>query len=387
VIATNEVDELAFDVEFMNCVLDKSDNLCVVDCDKHFSDFVGIHPSKIKQKKLLFHDLLVPKDREKIMRILCKKDSPHVYFDVHIKNKDSNFVFVHCTGNSMPNSTYCHLTIADVSRSVEKTEALREQAQEINHLIDLVTGGVCLFKVNSDMHFDVLYANEACCRYFGTTKENYNRQSYRIDELIHPDDKSFAFQAVGTAMATKKPIDTELRVMTHKDEFIWCKVNAGIQRYDEDKCPIFHAVFSDISRLKKAEEVADHQREMLVKTLKNVPGPIFCTDYDKPFSLNVVSKDFMKLTGFTRTELFEKYGGDLSALVPERERNIATNAIMKQAETQNVMKTTYSIRTKSGKYLVVVDRRKIIELDSGEKSMIGMLHDITSMHMEEDFDA
>lgn len=109
----------------------------------------------------------------------------------------------------------------------------------MNHLIDMVTGGVCLFKVNRDMHFEALYANEACCKYFGTTKESFNERPYRIDDLIYPDDRSAAFQAIGVAMATKKPIDMELRIITHKDSYIWCKFNAGIQRYDKDNCPVF----------------------------------------------------------------------------------------------------------------------------------------------------
>lgn len=66
-------DDLAFEVEFMTCVIDKADNLVVVDCDSHFSDFVGVHPSKIKQGKLFLHDVLVPKERENIMRCICKK--------------------------------------------------------------------------------------------------------------------------------------------------------------------------------------------------------------------------------------------------------------------------------------------------------------------------
>ena len=50
--------------------------------------------------------------------------------------------------------------------------------------------------------------------------------------------------------------------------------------------------------------------------LKNVPGPLFCTDYDNPFVLNVASEDFMKLTGYTRDELFIRYGGDLTNSIP-----------------------------------------------------------------------
>ena len=159
---TGENDNSVFDVEFMSCVIDKADNLKVIDSDSHFSKFTGVHPSKIKQGKLYLHDILIPQDRETIMRALCKKNSPYVYMDFNIKNDEGQLVYVHCTGRNLENSTLCYLTLADVSRSVEKSRELKAQAKEMNHLIDLVTGGVCLFKVNQNMHFEALYMNQAC---------------------------------------------------------------------------------------------------------------------------------------------------------------------------------------------------------------------------------
>lgn len=370
----------------MTCVIDKADNLKVLESDSHFSEFAGVHPSKIKQGKLFLHDVLAPKDRETVMRRICKKNSPYVYLDLYIKNKNGDYIFVHCTGKNIENSTHCLLTFADVSRSVEKSEEIRVQAKEMNHLIDLVTGGVALFKVNQNMHFEPLYLNSACCRFFGTTKENYIKQVYRLDDLIHPDDKSIVFQAVGNSMATEKPIDIELRIRTHKDDYIWCKMNSAIQRYDKDNCPIFHAVFTDITKVKQDEEAADRQTDLMVKIFKNLPGPMFIADLNSPFRLNVVSADFMKLIGYSRKEFFEIYDGDLTGLITEREVAMATHALQSQAEKGNVIKTTYSIKTKGGKHLVVADRRKIVDGDNGEISTIGILRDITSMHLDEDFD-
>lgn len=60
-----------------------------------------------------------------------------------------------------------------MSKSQELQEKLRNKAKEMNYLIDLVTGGVCLFKVTSDMHIEVQYLNEGACRIFGTTKQAY----------------------------------------------------------------------------------------------------------------------------------------------------------------------------------------------------------------------
>lgn len=388
-IMLDNTDELAFEVEFLSCVVDKKKDFEVVDADSHFCEFVGIHYSKIKQGKLSLLDILVPQDREDVMTKICKKDSPYVYFDLYLKDNSSKYNFVHATAKNNEDSSLCQITFADVGKSEKKSKQLREKAKTMNHLIDFVTGGVCLFKVNSDMRFEVLYANEACCKFFGTTKQAVSRDSYRISDLVHPDDKSRALTAIGGAMATKKPIDMELRITTHKDEYKWVKLNSDIQRYDKkDNCPIFHAMLTDITELKAAEKEAEEQKEMLLKVLKNVPGPMFSTPFDDPFRLTVASSDFLKLIGYSRTELFEEYDGDLTKLIVPREVEVARHAIESDMENdKKVLRATYSLRTKGGKQLIVLDRRKVVELDSGKKSLIGMISDITSKNLDMYFES
>ena len=293
-------------------------------------------------------------------------------------DNSSKYNYVHCTARNNSENSLCEITFVDVGKSEAKSKKIRDKARTMNHLIDMVTGGVCLFKVNRDMHFEALYANEACCKYFGTTKESFNERPYRIDDLIYPDDRSAAFQAIGVAMATKKPIDMELRIITHKDSYIWCKFNAGIQRYDKDNCPVFHAMFTDVSAIKRAQNEADLQREFLLKTLKNVPGPVFCTSFDDPFTLTVVSEDFTKITGYSRSEIFDKYGGDIMNFVCDDSVKTVRAAFENVPDSDTDISTSYYVNTKNGKRLLVYDRRKIIEMDDGTKSYIGMLTDRNS---------
>lgn len=374
----DNTDELAFEVEFLSCVVDKKKDFTVVDADSHFCDFVGVHYSKIYQGKLSLLDLLIPQSRQEIVKKLCKKNSPYVYLDLYIMDNSSKYNYVHCTARNNSENSLCEITFADVGKSEAKSKKIRDKARTMNHLIDMVTGGVCLFKVNRDMHFEALYANEACCKYFGTTKESFNERPYRIDDLIYPDDRSAAFQAIGVAMATKKPIDMELRIITHKDSYIWCKFNAGIQRYDKDNCPVFHAMFTDVSAIKRAQNEADLQREFLLKTLKNVPGPVFCTSFDDPFTLTVVSEDFTKITGYSRSEIFDKYGGNIMNFVCDDSVKTVRAAFENVPDSDTDISTSYYVNTKNGKRLLVYDRRKIIEMDDGTKSYIGMLTDRNS---------
>lgn len=376
-------DDDVYEVDFMNLVVDKADGLKVVDCDNHFCEFTGVHPSKIKQGKLFLHDIIKPIYREEIMRVLCKKNSPYVYFDAEFVDKDENEVFIHCTGQNYEESSLCRLTLADVSKSQELQLQLRKKAKEMNYLIDLVTGGVCLFKVTSDMHIEVHYLNEGACRIFGTTKQAYAQQIYRLDELIHPDDKSKVFQAIGKAMATDGECDLEIRTIVHKNEYKWCKFNAAIQKYDDDNTPIFHAMITDITRIKEAEEEADKMSDMLVEMFKNLPDPIFCTDTQDIWQLQIVSEDFIKFLGFTRFHIFEEHKGRLDDFVSEREAKFIEAQIKKQiAEGKSTTVSRYSVRTKSGRFIVVEDRRKLVRQADGSYSMICRLKNVTNTYSE-----
>lgn len=375
---TEILEEDFYDVELMNLIVDKADNLKVVDSDSHFSEFAGVHPSKIKQGKLFLHDIIKPTYRESIMKSLCKKNSPYVYFDAEFIDKNENEVLIHCTGQNFEESTLCRLTLADVSKSLQKQEALREKAREMNYLIDLVTGGVCLFKVTDDMHIVVQYLNEGGCRLFGTSKSRYVKQDYRLDELIHPEDRSLVYQAIGKTMATDEPIDIEFRTIVHKDEYKWCKVNAAIQSYDENDNPIFHAMLTDVTKVKEAEEKADKMYDNLVEVFKNLPNAVFSADTENPLTLQIVSEDFIKFLGWSRTVLFDEHEGRLSDFMQEREIKYVTANIKKQLEEgKKEIITNYSIRTGKGNFLVVEDRRKVINQDDGSQSMLCSLKNVT----------
>ncbi|MCD7796492.1 MAG: PAS domain-containing protein [Clostridiales bacterium] len=248
----------------------------------------------------------------------------------------------------------------------------------MNYLIDLVTGGVCLFKVTANMHIVVTYLNEGGCRLFGTTKENLQRNAaYRLDELIYPEDKSRVFTAIGRAMATGENVDIEMRTIMHKDEFHWCKLNAAIQKYDENNMPVFHAMITDITRIKEAEGKADRMNDALVKMFKNLPDPIFCTDTDDMFKLRIVSEDFIKFLGFSRHQLFEEHDGRLDDFVSDRKKKYVEATIRKKMQQGEKISVRYSIRTKNGNFIVVEDRRKVVDQDGGMKSMICRLRDVT----------
>ncbi len=373
----NKIEEHSYEVEFLNCTVDKADDFKIIDSDSHFADFAGIHPSKIKQGKLFLRDILKPADRDFVFKKICKKNTKYVYIDFDILDKNNEPVFIHCSAKNYENSTLCRLVFADVSKSREKNRKLKEKATEANYLIDLVAGGVCLFKVTPEMHFDVIYMNDACCRLFGTTKESYKERVYRIDELMHPKDKTIVYQAIGRAMATGEPLDLEYRVMTHRDEFIWCKCNAAVQKYDENGSPIFHAIFTDITRIKTAEKRADEANEKLINLLENLTGAIFFAGLEKPFLTDYISGDFVRLIGYSRDEFEQRFGNDLSKLIGENSKELE-KSIKAQVSKGGRAEITYKINARGARKALVRDIRKLVTQQDGTQTLICELEEMSN---------
>lgn len=362
-----------YEVEFMNAVVDKANDLQVVDADSHFARFVGVHPSKIKEGKLFLYDKLKPADRERVMQSICKKGARFTYITMDLLDQKGAPLFVHCVGQNYEDSTLCRMTFADVSESRRRQERLRAKTVEMNELIDLVCGGVCLFKVTPEMHIECLYLNQGCCRLFGTSQESSRQRAYRLDELLHPDDRSAVFQAIGRAMAVGEEVECECRVRVHENEFIWCQLQAGIQRF-EGECPVFHAVFTDITRIKEAEEKADREAQRLVSLFKNLPGATFFTDTETPLQLDLVSEDFIQFIGYSRTELFDLFSGNLGRLMDESEAAAATERLRAAAATERLVTAEYTLYIGDACALRVRDSRKVIDNPDGSKAFLGVLN-------------
>lgn len=372
----NKVSENSYEVEFLNCTVDKAQDFKIIDCDSHFAEFAGIHLSKIKQGKLFLRDILKPVDRDYVFKKICKKDSKYVYIDFDILNAEKEPVFIHCSAKNYEGSTLCRLVFADVSKSREKKKELEQKANAANSLIELVAGGVCLFKVTPDMHFDVIHINETCARLFGTTVESCSQREYRLDELIHPDDKTIVYQAIGRAMATGEGLDLEYRVMKHRDKFIWCNCSAAVQRYDEDGSPVFQAVFIDITKNKEAEKRADRANEKLINLLENLAGAIFFASLEKPFVPDYISGDFVRLIGYSRDEFENRFGNDFGRLIDDSAK--LEKEITGQVSKGGKAEITYRIKAKGARTALVHDTRKLVTQQDGSKTLICELQEISN---------
>ena len=176
-------------------------------------------------------------------------------------------------------------------------------------------------------------------------------------------------------MATGEPIDLEYRVMMHKNEFIWCKCNAAVNEYDADGSPVFHAVFTEITRIKQAEKRADALNEKLVNLMENLTGAVFFAELENPFATDVVSGDFVRLIGYSRAEFSHRFGGDLSRLIKNFSPDLS-DSIRSQVSKGGRAEISYEINAKGARSIYVRDTRKLVTQQDGTMTLICELEKI-----------
>ena len=254
------------EVELFYAVVDKSEDLKVVDFDSHFSELSGVHPSKIKQGKLSFLDMLKPCDREKLIQKLCSKNR-YIYTGFEILKNFKEPVYVYCICENISGTNLCRIMMSEVEYGNSKKSLKLIEADDFRYsLADEIICPVCLFRVDDEMQTEAFYMNKSCCRLFETTQEAVKNNGFRIDLTVADDDKTLLFQSIGTSLATGEPIDMYFHIYKNKFDIVRCRLRAEIAGYDKETRPVFNAVIDepdDISQ--SAQYIFKNRAEVLTE--------------------------------------------------------------------------------------------------------------------------
>lgn len=257
-------DDCNIEVELFYAVVDKSEDLKVVDFDSHFAELSGMHPSKIKQGKLSLLDMLKPCDREKLIKKLCSKNR-YIYTDFEILENLKKPIYVYSVCENITGTNLCRIMMSEVVCEKERKGFKLIETDDFRYsLADEIICPVCLFRVDDEMQTEAFYMNKNCCRLFETTQESVKNNGFRIDLTVAEDDKTLLFQSIGTSLATGEPIDMYFHIYKNKFDIVRCRLRAEIAGYDRENRPVFNAVIDepdDISQ--SAQYIFKNRAEVL----------------------------------------------------------------------------------------------------------------------------
>lgn len=107
----------------------------------------------------------------------------------------------------------------------------------------------------------------------------------------------------------------------------------------------------------------------MLNLLENLSGAFFFTKTDNLFECQVISGDFVKLTGYPRSEFFERFGGDLSKIIIGNSDKIAEK-MHADLLKKGCSEVYYEISPKGAQPKKVKETRKLITQRDGSMATI-----------------
>lgn len=146
----------------------------------------------------------------------------------------------------LKNSVYLKTAITQSKRNLNLQRDLTETRDRLHSLIDTVPGGIGIFRIGQTV--ETLFFNDAACALVGISRGEYNRIAKKdVMGLVYEEDRKILMEEIENAIKYNRHIDCVYRVNHKAGHHPWVHLFA-VKYKQENKVPIFHGVFLDITR-------------------------------------------------------------------------------------------------------------------------------------------
>jgi len=174
-------------------------------------------------------------------------------------------------------------------------EELRDSRQEMANLMDNIQGMV--YSCLNDRDWTMTFVSQGCLDLTGfRSYELLDNSVVSYNELIHPDDRQYVWDAVQAALEKASPYVLEYRIIARDGTIKWVwEKGRGVFNSDGSLICL-EGLINDISERKRMEA----ERERLIAAIEQAGEVIFLTDRDG--EIIYVNPAFEPVTGYTKEE-------------------------------------------------------------------------------------
>jgi len=157
----------------------------------------------------------------------------------------------------------------------------------------------------------------------------------------------------------------------------------GYRRADEFG-EIAAAFNSMMDQLEQNDEALRQNNLEMEALTSNLPGGVLRCSLDDGYPLEYVSDGFLKMTGYSRRELVERFDNHLLGLVRQEDRNILEQQLHSQLDVRKVVDAEVQFQCRNGGSLWGLLRGRVIEGRNGERSIFCVILDVTDAKHAQD---
>lgn len=252
------------------------------------------------------------------------------------------------------------------------SDPISTEQTQLNHVESLMKAGTWLF----DLRNQTVYWSDGVYRML-----DYPPQSFIVDfekgsNLIHPDDRERAVQHLRDVLEKDIEYNITKRLITRSGQSIMVRSKASVVR-DENHSPIQLAgIFLDITEFTEMQEKLEDIRQTSRLLLENADG-IFWEADAQSFQFTYVSPQVQEITGYSPEEWIQDPEFWQKHIHPD-DRDFAVQYCHTQTNLQNNHVFDYRLKTKSGNYIWLHDRVKVISKEGNPFKLTGLMVDVTA---------
>ncbi|WP_319578039.1 PAS domain S-box protein [uncultured Methanospirillum sp.] len=202
--------------------------------------------------------------------------------------------------------------------------------------------------------------------------------------IIHPDDRKPALDRSNKAIKEKIDLWNEFRIRLPDGRYRWIGA-AGKTMYDDEGVAVrMSGICLDITKIKEAEEALQKSEERLKYTMEAIDDGYW--DWDIPSGQTHFNPRLYTMLGYEPYELPQSYDTFISLLHPDDHERLNTAISDHFHRTQIPYSIEFRLRKKSGEYLWILSRGKVVVWNDDQKPvrMVGTHTDISHRKEVED---
>lgn len=229
---------------------------------------------------------------------------------------------------------------------------------------------------SNEFHFD--YINDSVIAFFNLNEFELNSNPIDIlSNRIHSEDRDGFYRSLFISKNKTRNWSHEFRVFTKDKEIKWLKVDAKVT-LDKESKSIFFGRLSDISNIKKREEIVSESEARFHFALQASKNGIW--DYNIKTGKVFFSKESLDIIQFSKDDGIDTNADWDARIHPEDLDSYNENIESHKKNNIPYFENTKRILAKDGNYKWVLSRGKIIERDfeGNPVRIIGTHTDVSS---------
>jgi PAS domain S-box-containing protein len=346
----------------------------ILDVNKSALDLFGL--SRKEALKLKVPDLHPPEELKKSKGAFKRisKDG-FISFEINFKKKNKEVFPAEVSSSifEIGGKNVIQGIVRDIAERKKAEEALKESEEMYRSLIETSPDAITV----TDLEGKITYVSDRAVEFTGfkKAKELIGRNAF---EFIDQIDHDLALKNLEKTLKKGYLRNTEYTMLKRDGSRYTGELNASIIKDTLGNPKAFIGITRDVTQRKQAEEALRESEEKFRSLAEQSPNMIYI---NKMGTIIYANKECENVTGYTRKEFYSPDFDFLTLTAPESREMVKGN-FARHMKGQEVPPYEYSLITKDGKRMDVINATKMISY-GGEPAILGIVTDITERKLAE----